>query len=81
LDEWFTKSLIGPIACDVAMGDVITKEQVISRSQCLDLIYSQIGTLYDLIPNAPCPSTNPTPTPLVASHAAGGIIDTFNTES
>jgi hypothetical protein len=26
LAKWFTKSLIGPIACDVSMGDVITEE-------------------------------------------------------
>jgi hypothetical protein len=29
LDEWFTKSLIGPIARDVSMGGVVTEEQAI----------------------------------------------------
>jgi hypothetical protein len=37
LAEWFTKSLIGPIAHDVSMGGVITKEQAISHAQYLDL--------------------------------------------
>jgi hypothetical protein len=61
LVEWFTKSLIGPIACNVSMDGVVTEEKVISRAQYLDLFYSQTGTLYDLILNAPHPSTNTTP--------------------
>ena len=40
------------------MGDVVTEEQAISQSQYLDLVYSQSGNLYDLIPQAPCPSTD-----------------------
>jgi hypothetical protein len=63
------------------MGSVITEEQAISHAQYLDLIYSQTGTLYDLIPDAPHPSTNPTPSPPVASHAADGVIDTFHVET
>jgi hypothetical protein len=47
----------------------------------LDLIYSQTGTLYDLIPDAPLPSTNPTPTPPVASHVVDGVIGTFHAET
>jgi hypothetical protein len=81
LAEWFTKSLIGPIAHDVSMGGVITEEQAISRAQYLDLVYSQTGTLYDLIPDAPRPSTNPTPTPPVASHVVDGVIGTFHAET
>jgi hypothetical protein len=54
---------------------------VISHAQYLDLIYSQMGTLYDLIPDAPRPSTNPTPTPPVASHVVDGVIGTFHTET
>ena len=49
----FMKSLLPPIAHDVAMGGVVTKEQAISRAQYLDLVYSQYDTLYDLIPHAP----------------------------
>ena len=59
LDDWFTKSLLPPIAWDVAMGGVVIEEQAIIRAQYLDLVYSQSGTLYDLIPQAPRPSTNP----------------------
>jgi hypothetical protein len=81
LAEWFTKSLIGPIARDVSMGGVIIKDHVISHAQYLDLVYSQTSTLYDLIPDAPRPSTNPTPTPPVASHVVDGMIGTFHTET
>ena len=59
LDDWFTKSLLPPIAQDVVMGGVVTEEQAISQAQYLDLVYSQSGTLYDLIPQAPRPITNP----------------------
>ena len=41
------------------MGGVVTKEQAISHAQYLDLVYSQSGTLYDLIPHAPRPTTDP----------------------
>jgi hypothetical protein len=34
------------------------EEKAIHHSKHLDLIYSQFSTLYDLILNAPCPSTN-----------------------
>ena len=41
------------------MGGAVTEEQAISRDQYLDLVYSQSGTLYDLIPQAPHPNTDP----------------------
>jgi hypothetical protein len=41
------------------MGGVVFSEQAIIRAQYLDLVYSQSGTLYDLIPHAPRPSNNP----------------------
>ena len=41
------------------MGGVVTKEQAISHAQYLDLVYSQSGTLYDLIPHVPRPTTDP----------------------
>jgi hypothetical protein len=81
LVEWFTKSIIGPIAHDVSMGGVITEEQAISHAQYLDLVYLQTGTLYDLIPDAPRPSMNSTPTTPVASHVVDGMIDTFHAET
>jgi hypothetical protein len=79
LAEWFTKSLISPIAHDISMVCVVTEEQLISHAQYLDLVYSQTGTLYDLIPDAPLLSTNPTPTILIESHATDGVIGTFHT--
>ena len=41
------------------MGGVVTEEKAISHAQYLDLVYSQLGTLYDLIPHAPRPTTDP----------------------
>ena len=45
------------------MGGAVTEEQAISRAQYIDLVYSQFGTLYDLIPQAPPPSTDPAKSP------------------
>ena len=59
LVDWFTKYLLPPISRDVTMGGALTKEQVISRVQYLDLVYSQSGTLYDLIPHTPLPTSDP----------------------
>jgi hypothetical protein len=81
LVEWFTKSLIGPIAHDVAMGGVITEEQVISHAQYLDLVYWKMSTLYNLIPDVAHPYVTPTPTPPVASHVVDGLIGTFHVET
>ena len=43
LVEWFIKSLLPKI----------TEEQVIAQAQCLDLVYMQLGTLHEKIPNLP----------------------------
>ena len=56
------------------MGGVIIEEQAISRAQYLDLVYSQMGTLYDLLPDLPRPNTSSTSTTPAASHAADGVI-------
>jgi hypothetical protein len=74
------KSFMNDIDHDIAMGGVVTKEQAINRSQYVDLVYSQTGTLYELLPNAPCPSTSTTSTTSAASHAANGVIDTFHAQ-
>jgi hypothetical protein len=79
LVEWFTKSLLPSIARDIAMGGVVTKEEAIARAQYLDLVYSQSGTLYELIPNAIRASTNPSK-PSSTSHA-NGVISTVKTQS
>jgi hypothetical protein len=60
LAEWFTKSLLPPIAHDVTMGGVVMEEEAIARAQYLDLVYSQFFTLYDLIQNSTHATTDPT---------------------
>ena len=57
------------------MGGAVTEEQAISRAQYLDLVYSQSGTLYDLIPQAPYPSTYPAkpPTEVLVDGIIGSI--------
>jgi hypothetical protein len=79
LAEWFTKSLLPQIARDVAMGGVVTEEEAIARAQYLDLVYSQSGTLYELIPNA-TRATNDPSKPSTASHA-DGVIGSVKTQS
>jgi hypothetical protein len=80
LAEWFTKSFVNDISKDIAMGGVVTEEQVIIRAQYLDLVYSQMGTLYDLLSDAPCPSTTTTSMTPAASHVVDGVIGTFHTQ-
>jgi hypothetical protein len=79
LAEWFTKSLLPPITHDVAMGGVVTEEQNIARAQYLDLVYSQSGTLYDLLPNVTRANTDPSK-PSSSSHA-DGVIGSVKTRS
>jgi hypothetical protein len=79
LAEWFTKSLLPQIAHDVSMGGVVTEEEAIARAQYLDLVYSQSGTLYELIPNA-TRATNDPSKPSTASHA-DGVIGSVKTQS
>jgi hypothetical protein len=81
LAEWFTKSFVNEIGKDIAMGGVVTEEQAISRAQYLDLVYSQTGTLYDLLPELPHPGTSSTSTTPAASHAADGVIGTAQAHS
>ena len=56
-------------------GGVVTEEKVIARSQYLDLIYAQPGTVYDKIPNAPRPAfiVPPPPQSSKDSHAGDGV--------
>lgn len=58
LVDWFTKSFMPPISRDVAMGGAVTEEQAKSHIHYLDLVYSQSGTLYDLIPNTHRPTND-----------------------
>jgi hypothetical protein len=79
LAEWFTKSILPQIARDVAMGGVVTEEEAIARARYLDLVYSQSGTLYELIPNA-THATNDPSKPSTASHT-NGVIGSVKTQS
>ena len=72
LAEWFTKSLLPSITHDVAMAGAVTEEQAIAQAQYLDLVYSQSSTLYELIPNDPHTSTNPSK-PSSTTHSNGII--------
>ena len=73
------KSLLPPIAQDVSMGGVVTEEQAISRTQYLDLVYSQSRTLYDLIPQAPRPNTDSAKPP--AEILVDGVVGSIQTPS
>ena len=52
LSKWFCKSLLPTQAKDIFLYGVVTEDQSIRRAQHLYLIYSQSGTLYDLLPHA-----------------------------
>jgi hypothetical protein len=78
LEEWLTKSLLPPISHDVGMRGIVVEEEVISHAQYLDLVYSQYGTLYELIQNAPCMSTDPSKPSFVAH--SNGVINFFKTQ-
>lgn len=58
LTEWFKKSFVDPISRDIAMARCVTEEKAITRAQYLDLVYSQSGTLYEMLPDAPRPSSD-----------------------
>jgi hypothetical protein len=81
LVEWITKSFVNEIGKEISMGGVVTEEQAIIRAQYLDLIYSQMGTLYDLLPKLPHPGSSSTSTAPAASHAADGVIGTAHAHS
>ena len=75
LADWITKYLFPPIARDVSMGGVVIEEKAISRTQYLDLVYSQFETLYDLIPQAPRPNTDSTKPP--TETPVDGVVDSI----
>jgi hypothetical protein len=61
------------------MGGVVTEEEAITWAQYLDLVYSQSGTLYELIPNATHATNDPSkPSP---SLHADGVIGSVKTQS
>lgn len=56
------------------MGGCVTKEQVIVCAQYLDLVYSQFGTLYDMLPAAPRPSSDLTSSESPTAPHIDGLI-------
>jgi hypothetical protein len=79
LVEWFTKSLLPTIAHDVVMGGAVIEEQAIAQARYLDLVYSQSGTLYDLLLNAARANIDPSK-PSSSSHV-DGVIGSVKTQS
>jgi hypothetical protein len=51
--EWFLKSLVQQLSKDIATSGVFSEEDAIMRAQQFELIYSQFGLLYNILPNAP----------------------------
>jgi hypothetical protein len=51
--EWFLKSLVPQLSKDVATSRVFYEEDSILRDQQFELIYSQSGLLYNILPDAP----------------------------
>ena len=65
---------MAPISHDIAMGGCVTEEQAIARAQYLDLVYSQSRTLYELLPNAPRPSSDLATSKSLAIPLVDGVI-------
>jgi hypothetical protein len=51
--ECFIKSLVPQVSKDVAMSGVFSEEEAIMRAHQLEMIYSQSGLLYEILPDAP----------------------------
>lgn len=56
------------------MDGCITKKQAIAHAHYLDLVYSQSSTLYDVLPNAPRPSSELTTSKSLATPLVDGVI-------
>ena len=56
------------------MGGCVTEEQAIGHAQYLDLIYSQSGILYDVLPDSPKPSSNLMTYKSLATPPVDGVI-------
>lgn len=78
--EWFVNSLLPTNTKYVAKGGVVTEEKIIARAQCIDIFYFQYKTLYNKIPNAPCP-LNTIPLTSTKSHDVYGVIGSINQNS
>jgi len=56
------------------MGGCVIEEQAITHAKYLDLVYSQSGTLYELLLGAHWPSTGPASSHLASSPPINVII-------
>ena len=71
--DWFLKTLLPPIAKDIASECPQSEQEAILKTQQFDLIYAKSGYLYTIIPNTPRLGTSYRDAP-GASHAIDGII-------
>ena len=71
--DWFLKTLLSPVAKDVASKRPQTKEEAILKAQQFEFIYTQSGYLYTIIPDAPRARSSWWDTP-GESHATDGFI-------
>ena len=77
LIKWFTKSFVNKITVDIAMGGCVTED----HAQYLDLVYSQSGTLYEILSDAPRPSLDPTSLKSLDVPPIDGIIGSISQTS
>jgi hypothetical protein len=76
--ELFLKYLLPYILKDVSTYGVTYEEEEIFNSQQLDLIYSQSGMLYEILPDAPSSNYDPRKNPrLHADDIVGFVIVKF----
>jgi hypothetical protein len=73
--EWFLKSLVPQLSKDVVTSKVFSEEDSIMRAQQFELIYSQSGLLYNILPDMPCSILDKT-RQRVGPHADGIIGST-----
>jgi hypothetical protein len=72
---------VNEIGKDISMDGIFMEEKAISHAQYLDLVYSQMGTLYDLLPELPRPNSSSTSTTPAALHVADSVIGTTQSQS
>jgi hypothetical protein len=73
--NWFLKSLVSLLSKDVAATFPQSEEEAINKAQQFELIYSQSGYLYMVLPDAPRPVPFGQDKPGM-SHSTDGLIGT-----
>jgi hypothetical protein len=76
--KWFIKSLFPYISKDVSTSGVTSEEEVVFKTQQVDLIYAKFGMLYEILPSTPWSNYDPR-----KNHGprADGIISSANAKS